>query len=156
MKIFSTHFHRWFGNKNLSVKWLSTVVQPRFILSLPYSHLFYIAWSGIHPQIKNTLQCQIPGQDHRNTLYYVKYGVCINCGRHRNRMHLTVRTEGRFYVTYIAVLVSFHKQHCVTFNIKWSAQLFLTYWTLRPQFSVLSESVQLFHSFISSFNISCN
>ena len=60
----------------------------------------------------------VPEYDRSSTLYYVKYGVCINCGRHRNQMHLTDRTEGRARLTYIAVLVSFHKQHCVTFNVK--------------------------------------
>ena len=93
------------GNKYLSVKLMSSVVQHRLILWLHYSHLYSVPWSENLPQTKNILHCPITEYDCSNTFYNVKHDVFLNSGRHRNLMHLTVRTGGTANVTYSAELL---------------------------------------------------
>jgi hypothetical protein len=135
LEINSTQFNRWNGKKKSSGKLMSSTVQPGYFLSLPYSHLFSTTWREIFPQTKNNLQCQILSQQY--TIIRKIWRLSKLC-RAQKPKDLSVRIDGRAPVTYRAVLVKFHKQNCVIFNVKEISQLFLTYWTLRFQFTVLS------------------
>jgi hypothetical protein len=46
-----------------------------------------------------------------------------------------------------AVLLQFHKQHCVVFSVKLNAQFFLNYVTLKLNLTVFSKRLSLFLSF---------
>ena len=110
--------HGWNGIRELSGKWLNCVVQPHFFLSLTSQqpNVIFLAVRK-RTQTKNVLRCQIP-KILKGTLYYAKHGVCQNSASHRKPLHLTLRIEGSDSVTNRAVLVSFHKQHCIFFSVK--------------------------------------
>jgi hypothetical protein len=81
------------GIKELSGKWLNNVVQQRSFVWRRGSHIFFIPCSANQHQTQYTLQCQMPQNHRKNTLYYVKGGAYINAISHRKLVHLNITIE---------------------------------------------------------------
>jgi hypothetical protein len=82
-----------------------------FSFSHDEAAIFPIPCSANHNQTQNILRSQMPQNDRKCTLFYAKYGVCLNSLNHRKPAHLNITIEGSDLMTSIAVLLSFHKQH---------------------------------------------
>ena len=115
--------------------------------SLSYS----LQWN--QPKTESNLQCQIPNII--ASIHFITQKWCFHkFWKPQKVFHFTVRIEVSALVTNRAVLVSFHKQNRVVFGVKWNAQSLVNSWYLRPHFSVFSNSLGLFLSFIPSYKIS--
>ena len=122
--------HGWNGMEEVSGKWLNCVFQPRFFLWLRRSHYLF---SALKTPSENEYCTMSDAKKHlKSRVHYMKYCVWLNSESHRKRLNLTARTGDRAHVTFRAVVVSFHKQHCVSFSIKLNPQFFANYWNLRP------------------------
>ena len=130
--------HGWNGIEEVSGKWLICVIQPRFFLWLRSSHYLFYALKT--PSDKEYSTMSDAKKELKSRVHYIKYCVWLNSESHRKLLNLTVIIGDRAHVKNRAVLVSFRKQHCVSFSIKWNSQFFANYWSLRPHLLVKVSS----------------